>query len=371
MNVTHWDVIILGAGPAGLALARRLSSSHKVLILERQAAPSPGPRIGESLPGAASILLKKLGLLDKFLAGSHLERGVTVAIWDEEKSVWRDSLRDPCGPGWHLNRSEFDRMLREAALESGVTIRNGCRDIRIDRDQDGWSLQLGLDDDLKKAPILVDATGRSASIARRLGIEHLKYDPLLCIHTFLKSRNGEEDSATRILADENGWWYTVRIATGQRVLAYHLDVDNAQRQEWQQPESFLSRARRHPFLAEVLEQIEPEQLHVRPAGTAILNISQLDQAGSGFLAIGDAAITFDPISSQGLFNSLASAESAAKAILAECHKSPLALQNFQTEMIAVASRYMVNLRHTYQGPKRFSNKQFWAARQSHAATGDK
>lgn len=362
MAANNWDVIILGAGPAGLALARSLCPNRRVLVIERRPGLSTVPRIGESLPGAASILLQQLGLFEQFLADPHRERGATQTIWDETSPVWRDALRDPAGPGWHLDRCAFDRLLHEGALSAGAAILEGCRHLDIRRQEQGWCLALRDKDEVHAAPILVDATGRSGKIARRLGVGIQADDSLLCVYMFLSSHPDDEDATMRIHADEQGWWYTVQIPHGQRVLAYHLDAKNPLWKQWQEPADFLHYARRDPFIADAIHLLEPTKLQYRPAGTAMLDVYSLQQAGSGFLAIGDALITFDPISSQGIFHSLASAQSAANAIRAGFPENPTALQNFQHEMHAVGVRYLAHLQKTYQGPRRFSHCEFWAAR---------
>lgn len=362
MTANHWDAIILGAGPAGLALARKLRPNRRVLVIERRATILEEPRIGESLPGAASVLLQGLGLFDQFLAGPHRERGATQAIWDETTPIWRDAVHDPAGPGWHLDRRAFDQLLRAGALDAGATLLEGCRQLDIERQEQGWCVSLHERNEVHHAPILVDATGRSGKIARRLGVGVYADDPLLCVYTFLRSRSDDEDATMRIHADEQGWWYTVQVPHGQRVLAYHLDTKNLLWRQWQIPADFLNYARRHPLIAEAIHSLEPARLQYHPAGTAMLDISTLHQAGPGFLAIGDALITFDPISSQGIFHSLASAESAANAICAGFPNNPNALQDFQHEMHAVGTRYLTHLQKTYQGPRRFSRCEFWSRR---------
>ena len=359
MKTIDWDVIILGAGPAGLALATRLSPK-KVLLLERQLESLTDMRIGESLPGAAKTLLQRLGVFEEFLAGNHLERSATIAIWDKEEPVWQDSLRDPSGPGWLLDRRQFEHMLKSAAIRSGAKIHYGYRDIQLTRHSEYWSIFAY--NVSHSAPVIVDASGRSAYLARHLGLTHRKLDSQVCLHAFFNSQTQDENTCTRVLADQNGWWYSVRLANGNQVLAYHLDAKHPDRLQLQQSDAFLNRARTHVFLAEIVDQVKAVEVHTRPAGTAILDIGNLENAGSGFLAIGDAAITFDPISSQGLFNALASAECAYKAINADFRNNSYALQEFKHELLAVTSHYLAKLRHTYMGPERFAMEPFWNER---------
>lgn len=352
------DVIICGAGPAGHALATLLAPRMRVQVVERRASPGNGPHIGESLPGAAAPLLHRLGVLEHFHLAGHPERGPAIAVWDTETPVWKDAISDPAGPGWYLDRRGFELMLRRRALQAGAELAQGCRQTRIGRYSGGWQLDTG--STLYRAPVLVDATGRSGGIARQLGLRKTASDPLLCLYSFLASPPNAPDRAMRIQADAHGWWYTVPLPLGRRVLAYHLDTDNPLWRQLKRPAQFLARARQHPLLAACLEGLAPGRMQCRAAGTALLNVDELHQAGDDFLAIGDALFAFDPISSQGLFHSLASAASAARAIEAG---SADALRDHRREMQAVAEHYLWHWQGTYRGPSRFSRYPFWQRRQ--------
>ncbi|OZG72188.1 hypothetical protein BTA51_17735 [Hahella sp. CCB-MM4] len=364
MKTENWDVIILGAGTAGLALARFLRSSYRVLILERRAAFHAEQRIGESLPGSAGVLLWNLGLYERFLEGPHREKGSAVSIWDQEFPVWRDALIDPAGPGWVLDRRSFDHLLREGAIESGAVIKEGHRQIEIDQPLscEGWSVHLSEDDIAYQAPVLIDATGRSATVSRRLGLERQIEDNLLCIYSFLTCRPEDEDLTLRTCADEHGWWYTVQVPHGKRVLAYHIDANDTLWKKLRGPEDFIAHARQHPFIAEAIQGATPSKINLHPAGTTILDIANLADAGKGFLAIGDALMAFDPISSQGMFHALATAASAANAIMAGFPGNPAAMNAFQSEMLNVSKRYLTHLQDTYAGPVRFAHYPFWSKR---------
>lgn len=354
-----FDVVIVGAGPAGLALGALLRPEQRVLVLERRALPAKSLLIGESLPGAAAVLLQRLNLMETFRSAGHRERGAAVSVWDDDRPVWRDAIQDPAGPGWYLDRWAFEQMLRRRALDVGVTLEEGCKQVDIRHRQGQWYLDTTLGS--FRTPVLVDATGRNGYLGRQLGLRRHADDPLLCLYSFLDQAAESQDATMRIQADALGWWYTVPLPHGQRVLAYHMDIDDPlSRQLLRHPDAFLARAREHALLAEVLEGGIPARVRGRPAGTSLLDVEQLQKAGPGFLAIGDALLAFDPLASQGLFHSLASATSAAKAIESGLNQS---LGAYQQEIQAVSQRYLWHLKASYQGPRRFSQEAFWQRRQ--------
>lgn len=398
MPLAHWDAIIVGAGPAGSALACRLRPGWRVLLLDRAVlrdrtspldpaqrrdaaalridgltdrAAAPGadesrastvPRIGESLPGAARLLLQRCGAFDRFIAAGHGERGATVSQWERDTPVWFDHLRDPNGSGWHLDRARFDADLRASAEAAGAVLVDRSGTLRVTRGDGCWNVICDATGDSHGAPVLVDATGRNAAVARQLGIARRIEDELICLHVHLLPRASDEDHCTRICADRNGWWYSVRVPSGRRVLAFHLDADDAELHALKTLPALLEKARRHAVLAEVLPAGSGELVHARPAGSAVLDRDALARAASGFFAIGDAGLSFDPVASQGIFHALASAESAANAIGHGGSDAMAARNAFLAEMAAVHAHYRQRLRDTYAAPQKYWRSRFWARR---------
>lgn len=341
-----------------------------MLLLDRAALSkttfASAPRIGESLPGAARVLLQRFGLFERFLGAGHAERGATISHWDDGEPVWFDHLRDPNGPGWHLDRNRFDADLRAAAMDAGATFVDDCGPLRAAHDGSVWTVERQAAAQIHRAPVLVDATGRNAAIARQLGIPRRVDDELICLHAYLPPRADDEDDCTRISADGNGWWYSVRVPSGQRVLAFHLDADDAELHALRSWPTLLAKARRQAVLAESLPATTDVGVAVnaRPAGSATLDSAALARMAPGFFAIGDAGLSFDPIASQGLFHALASVESAARLIEAGSGtKDHRAVQEaFLSEQIAVYAHYRRRWRDTYAGPVRYAAQPFWVRR---------
>jgi flavin-dependent dehydrogenase len=363
--VAEWDAIIVGAGPAGSALACRLRPECRVLLLDRlppQAAQAP--HIGESLPGAAGALLQRCGAFDRFAAAGHAERGATVSQWDNETPVWFDHLRDPHGSGWHLDRARFDSDLRASAVVAGARLIVNCGPLRASRRAGRWQVVDETATAAHCAWALVDATGRNAAISRQLGLVRRVEDALICLYAYLPPIPGDLDHCTLVCADDNGWWYSVRLPSGWRVLAFHLDADDPELSALRALPALLGKARRHALLARVLPVDADETVHARPAGSAALDPAVVAQTAPGFFAIGDAGLSFDPIASQGLFHALASAESAANVIGQGSSNTTAARDAFLEEMATVRAHYRQRLHDTYAAPLRYQNCRFWSRRRA-------
>jgi len=131
--VTDTDVIIVGAGPAGLMLASELRlAGARPLVLERQ------PHLGEApkangLGGQILQLLRYRGLLDRFEAASTNPHPTPIFPFG---GVHLDftHLADPPLQAMALPQPRLERLLDERAAELGAEVRRGHEVLEVTQD---------------------------------------------------------------------------------------------------------------------------------------------------------------------------------------------------------------------------------------------
>jgi flavin-dependent dehydrogenase len=155
---------------------------------------------------------------------------------------------------------------------------------------------------------------------------------------------------------------SVRVASGQRVLAFHLDRDDPELKALRDPAQLLAKARRHALLAGIERGNAAVRVHAQPAGGAGLDPDALAALPDGFYAVGDAMQAFDPLASQGLFHALATAESVARAVERQADGLAQPRHRYLDEMRAVQSHHRQRLAETYAAVTRFGGEAFWRRR---------
>lgn len=359
-----YDVVVAGGGPAGCAAALALVRAGRTVLLA-DAGTGP-PKAGEALVSAGRLLLADLGVDRSVLGTGHLPCHGNLSAWGSAELHAVDSINDPYGHGWHLDRALFDRRLRAAARTAGAelaertAVRSPCR-------QPDGTWRLALRDRSGRARErtvrcrwMVDATGRGAAIAVRSGARRRTGDRLTALHLTLDpARQTATDGRSLVESDQDGWWYTALLPSRRRLVAYFTDPDlpGATRgAEW-----FRDRllATRH-----VSGRARPHGLRtLRPPRRAPAHSAHLDRVhGDGWTAAGDAAAAFDPLSSQGILTALYTGLSAGEAVDARLRGDRTALAGYAAKVATARAAYEHSHRAVHAQETRWTDRPFWARR---------
>jgi len=356
MKGPEWDVVVAGGGPGGAAAALVLARAGRRVLLANSSGPAPS--IGEALPPAARPLLRDLWLLPRILQDGHRTCTGNASAWGSPDLRVSDFIFNLHGSGLHLDRRTFDESLRSAAAAAGATVVSGWLDCR-----NGTTLRSGRRDVRVNQRWLVDATGRPAVAARARGARRLVEDRLFCLHARLRpaAHASDRDSRTVIESCENGWWYTAGLPCGARLLAFFTDRDLTSGPRMRSAAELMRRARQTVHVREIVERHDYAVLGpVR--GTDAASSRLVAFAGPGWVAVGDAALGFDPLSSQGLFNALYTGLRAGEALDAALSGDNGPLVRYAERLERIHRAYRANLSSFYGLERRWAGHVFWTRR---------
>ncbi len=312
------QVLILGGGPAGAAAARLIAQwGLEAVIVERSPDPDPtAPSLAESLPPSTRKVLAATGLLGVVEAGGFLANGGNTALWGGEGR--RDDF--PGGAaGFHILRSRFDNILREAAVEAGAEIVPGVARLpELGADWEGWRVEvvLGGGERIEMQPDWVlDCTGRAGLLARRYRIPESEAPTLAVVRRYRSEDGWGNVEATHALVEsfDRGWAWSVPTSEAERHVAVMLDP---QLQAVMEGAADLSAA----FEAEIantalMHSITNPAVPVGDAWAVTASMYTSSRfALERALLVGDAASFVDPMSSYGVKKALASAWLAAVTV---------------------------------------------------------
>lgn len=344
------DLAVVGGGPAGVATALAAASAGlAVRVLE--ASDYDGARPGETLSPSARPVLERLDLAAVADAAALPAYGFESA-WGDDELVARPTMLGPYGPGWHLDRPRFDAALALAAERRGVAVDRRAAVTACAAAPGGWELTAGAGRTLR-ARVVVDATGRRARLARRLGAHRRVHDHLVGIAATIRAP--AESRSMLVEAVPDGWWYTAPVGPERQVAVLMTDADLCRAD----PDAWARALGGTRHVAARLGSGDPDGV---PSVVAAVS-QRLERAARGpWLATGDAALAVDPLSGSGLLGALLSGEAAglAAAALVRGHARPA--DDYERWLDARFAAYLEERQAYYALETRWPDAPFWQRR---------
>ncbi|MCB9869151.1 MAG: NAD(P)/FAD-dependent oxidoreductase [Planctomycetes bacterium] len=309
-----FDVLILGAGPAGSTLATRLARlGWQVGLADRKRFPRPKP-CGEFLSPECLPILEDLGVRQQLCAaGAREVRGMRLhGHGHAATGMYRDigASRVPFGCGYALRREVLDDiLLRRALRQAEVVFLEGttCRGLR--RDPSGairgatLSTREGQTVDVE-ATWCVGADGVRSTVARELGVQHRV--PWLDKFALTTHFAGVEPRSTAEVHYVPGGYFAAAPVDGE-LTSVNLVVDRqALRTRTADWDSYFAQALANAPALQLRMQAAERVTPVRGVGPLAFRTTR--QAVDGAVLVGDACGYVDPMTGEGIYFALRTAE---------------------------------------------------------------
>lgn len=333
------SAVVVGASMAGLCAARVLSERFdRVLVLDRDTLPDGPDWRGQVPQGRHPHLLLVSGArrLEGWFPGviAELEAGGAVDIdlsrdlyWHQDGAAVRRPPSSLRGPSMSRPFLEWTVRRRVDALPN-VEIRSGVAVEGLDADQAGArivSVRLG-DGTAVPSDLVVDATGRPARSLK--WIEELGYPPpevsrvdvdtRYVTQVYRRTDHPGRDWKAAAVIDEPA---TKRLAMalpveGDRWLVLFGGLHGQSAPLDAEGRAAYARSYPSPVIAEVMEASEPigEPVTHRFPSSQRRHVERLRRFPLGWVLLGDAVASFNPIYGQGITSAALQAEALGGAL---------------------------------------------------------
>ena len=363
MDQSNWDVIIIGAGPAGSTTAALLArEGHKVLVLEKE--KFPRYHVGESMMPFCWFTLDRLGLVDEMdkigFQQKHSVQFVSTDGMISKPFYFFEHDDHPSAVTWQVERQEFDQMIVERARTDGADIREEHRVLDLRSDEEGTVIGVvAMDREGEKhefsSRMVVDASGRDCLVAAKSRWRNR--DPELnkiAIWTYfegaMRDPGLDAGSTTVAYVPDKGWFWYIPMRNNRFSVGIVADRDYLYRDSRDPAEIFNREISENAWIAEHLSVgNQVGEFWVTGEYSYRSNYCAAD----GVLLVGDAFAFLDPVFSSGVFLALKSGELAADAISKALRSGDVSASNFTQygEALCIAIERMRKIVYAFYHPE--------------------
>jgi flavin-dependent dehydrogenase len=304
MKADEGEICVLGGGPAGSVIARCLAElGHDVLLIDR-AARENGPR-GESLAPSIVPILDSLRLRSAVDAAVFCREKQALVLWGSGDVAVKSF---GASPSLLVERAMLDDRLRTAASRAAVRIVSPAKARAVRHLCGGeWLIPIATSDGpmVVKSRFLVDARGKRHRMCIDDGA------PRTVALSAPWTPGDQAFAETRIEAGNDEWFWGSPLPDGSYAAAIFLDSARVAgchadgRREFYR--DVLSRSK---LLKDLMRGKMIGPVCVRDATPRVSK----DPIGNDFIRVGEASVSIDPLSSQGIQTAVLSAIQASAAV---------------------------------------------------------
>ena len=319
--MSDYDVIIIGAGPAGSTSALLLArQGFRVIALEKS--KFPRFHIGESILPRNFPLVQELGLEAALEKLPHLKKyGAEFGMGDDFDTTrfYFDTGLIPGSRTFNIERALFDEMLMAEARAAGAEIREetGVKTIQtLSANNVAIELETG---EVLRSKYLLDASGHGTVVGRFLNTRKPNPDPKLHKVAYFEHFDnverlpGNQDGHPSIIMTDEGWFWLIGLNEKTTSVGFICHSDLIKRVGQPANRMLQWAASRCPV---VRHRMRAASGSATNQVLADFSYSCKPFAGDGYFLVGDAGCFLDPIFSTGVTLAMMGATQAVKQTVA-------------------------------------------------------
>ena len=349
------EVNILGRGIAGLVLSYLLEKAGvDHLVLSRKEEVSP-VALGETIPPSAMPLLHDAGLFEFFKSSSFGKTSGYHSQWGSDRVTDHHFYQQGTeAHGLKIDKAKLVQQLSQLQQHRLVEIK-ALKAITEAKDT-GHVTIIDQSGEQFKGRMWVDATGRKRAGLKLSGIAETRHDEQVAFACHLPGRAFKQlPYGVFMESFADGWGIVSTLDANRNVMTLFTAAKN--------PE--LSRFRKYadwPVLLKdttglrffLSDQVTPKVLGYDASTSFPAKV-----AGKNWLAIGDAAMAFDPLSSHGITNAIWTANRAADLIrdAVVSPEAPLQTAQYQQQINRIFDGYAKARQQLYEQKWQWENAQ--------------
>ena len=351
------EVIIIGNGIAGITLAVLLQRKGiPFVVLHREEEKQPFA-LGETLPPSAMPLLHELKLLSLFEENAYRKTYGYHSMWgNSEVTDINFYHQNPYKNGLKINKHQTLKELRKIVKDNMISYSKG---FEIIHEEHGNTVILAKNDGIKivQGKILIDATGRNRTVLQKLNVQSTIHDELVALSCHIpKIKHPKLTHEVYVESFKEGWGIISGLNETENICSIFTHIGHEVLSKLKNTSQWKS------VLAETfyLKDFIVENTEVKFKGGNANSSVAKKLAGNNWLALGDAAMSFDPLSSHGITNAIYTSAKASEAIEKKLNFADVAaFPKYAETLQTVFQQYLQSKNQLYQQETRWKDEAFW------------